>query len=85
MKNFLTEFVGTFFLVLTIGLTAASGTPMAPLVIGQCVDASSYQIDYGSCTSGRPRAGTWSPALGVHAHERYHDFSSVGRRTAMGP
>ena len=34
VKNYLTEFVGTFFLVLTIGLAAASGTPMAPLVIG---------------------------------------------------
>jgi len=34
LKNYLTEFVGTFFLVLTIGLTSAEGTPFAPLAIG---------------------------------------------------
>ncbi len=85
MKTYLTEFVGTLFLVLAIGFTAVSGTAMAPLVIGQCVDTSSYKIDYGPCTSGRPRAGKWSPELGVHAHEWYHDVSAFGRRTAMGP
>jgi aquaporin Z len=34
MRNYLTEFVGTFFLVLTIGLTVLNGTPFAPLAIG---------------------------------------------------
>ena len=34
MKNYVTEFIGTFFLVLTIGLTVIGGTPMAPLAIG---------------------------------------------------
>ncbi|MEO5989649.1 MAG: aquaporin [Candidatus Eisenbacteria bacterium] len=34
MKNYLTEFIGTFFLVLTVGLTVTSGTPLAPLAIG---------------------------------------------------
>ena len=34
MKKSLTEFIGTFFLVLTIGLTVLNGTPMAPLAIG---------------------------------------------------
>lgn len=34
MKNYLTEFIGTFFLVLTIGLTVLDGTPLAPLAIG---------------------------------------------------
>ena len=43
MKNYLTEFVGTFFLVLTIGLAAASGTPMAPLAIGSVLmEGSSF-------------------------------------------
>ena len=37
VKNYLTEFVGTFFLVLTIGLTTVSGTPMAPLAIGSVI------------------------------------------------
>src|SRR5882762_6696312 len=34
MKNYVTEFIGTFFLVLTIGLTVIGGTPLAPLAIG---------------------------------------------------
>lgn len=34
MRNYLTEFIGTFFLVLTIGLTVLGGTPLAPLAIG---------------------------------------------------
>lgn len=34
MRVYLTEFIGTFFLVLTIGLTVLSGSPMAPLAIG---------------------------------------------------
>jgi aquaporin Z len=34
MKNYATEFIGTFFLVFTIGLSVLSGSPMAPLAIG---------------------------------------------------
>jgi aquaporin Z len=34
MKNLVTEFIGTFFLVLTIGLTVAAGSQFAPLAIG---------------------------------------------------
>jgi aquaporin Z len=34
MRKYLTEFIGTFFLVLTIGMTGFSGTKMAPLAIG---------------------------------------------------
>jgi aquaporin Z len=34
MHKYLTEFIGTFFLVLTIGLTVISGTEFAPLAIG---------------------------------------------------
>lgn len=34
MRAYLTEFIGTFFLVLTIGLTVLGGTPFAPLAIG---------------------------------------------------
>lgn len=29
-----TEFIGTYFFILTIGLTVVSGTPLAPLAIG---------------------------------------------------
>lgn len=34
MRNYLTEFIGTFFLVLTIGLSVTSGTPFAAIAIG---------------------------------------------------
>jgi aquaporin Z len=34
MRKYITEFIGTFFLVLTIGLTVASGSPLAPIAIG---------------------------------------------------
>ncbi len=34
MAKYLTEFLGTFFLVLTIGLSSLRGSPMAPFAIG---------------------------------------------------
>src|SRR5688572_27986651 len=34
MRNYLTEFIGTFFLVLTIGLTVIPELPFAPIAIG---------------------------------------------------
>jgi aquaporin Z len=34
MRNYLTEAIGTFFLVLTVGLTTTQGVAMAPLAIG---------------------------------------------------
>ena len=34
MKKYLTEFIGTFFLVFTIGLAVLSGSALAPLAIG---------------------------------------------------
>jgi aquaporin Z len=34
MNKYLTELIGTFFLVFTIGLSVLGGTPMAPLAIG---------------------------------------------------
>ena len=34
MKNALTEFIGTYFLVLIIGMVVTAGLPMAPIAIG---------------------------------------------------
>jgi aquaporin Z len=34
MKKYIVEFIGTFFLVLTVGLAVHSGSPIAPLAIG---------------------------------------------------
>jgi len=42
MRNYVTECIGTFFLVLTIGLTSASGTPLAPLAIGAALMVMVY-------------------------------------------
>jgi aquaporin Z len=42
MRNYLTEFIGTFFLVFTIGLVVHSGTPLAPLAIGAALMVMVY-------------------------------------------
>ena len=42
MSRYVTEFVGTFFLVLTIGLTVLNGTTMAPIAIGSVLMAMVY-------------------------------------------
>lgn len=42
MRHYLTEFIGTFFLVLTIGLTVIDGTPLAPLAIGSALMVMVY-------------------------------------------
>lgn len=34
MRRYITEFIGTFFLVLTIGATVLTKTPLAPVAIG---------------------------------------------------
>lgn len=42
MKQYLTELIGTFFLVLTFGLTTIDGTPLAPLAIGSALMVMVY-------------------------------------------
>ena len=42
MRNYLTEFIGTFFLVLTVGLTVVNEVSMAPLAIGSCLMVMVY-------------------------------------------
>src|SRR5437868_10454780 len=42
MNKYLTELIGTFFLVLTIGLSVLGGTPMAPLAIGSVLMVMVY-------------------------------------------
>jgi aquaporin Z len=34
MKKYLVEFIGTFFLVFTVGMTVRGGAPLAPIAIG---------------------------------------------------
>jgi aquaporin Z len=56
MKNYLTEFIGTFFLVLTVGLTAVNGTPLAPLAIGASLMVMVYM-------GGHISGGHYNPAV----------------------
>jgi len=42
VRLYLTEFIGTFFLVLTIGLMVTAGSPLAPLAIGAALMVMVY-------------------------------------------
>lgn len=56
MKNYLTEFVGAFFLVLTIGLCVIGGTDFAPLAIGSALMVMVYM-------GGHISGGHYNPTL----------------------
>jgi aquaporin Z len=56
MNKYVTEFLGTFFLVLTIGLTVLGGTPMAPLAIGASLMVMVYM-------GGHVSGGHYNPAV----------------------
>ena len=58
MRNYATEFVGTFFLVLTIGLTALAGAPLAPLAIGAALMVMVYM-------GGHVSGGHYNPAVSL--------------------
>ena len=60
MKNYLTEFVGTFFLVLTIGLTVMQGSQFAPLAIGSSLMIMVY-------AGGHVSGGHYNPAVSLAA------------------
>jgi aquaporin Z len=56
MRKLLTEFIGTFFLVLTICLTVAQNVPMAPLAIGASLMIMVYM-------GGHVSGGHYNPAV----------------------
>ena len=58
MRNYLTELIGTFFLVLTIGLTVLGGTPLAPLAIGASLMVMVYM-------GGHVSGGHFNPAVSL--------------------
>lgn len=58
MRNYLTEFIGTFFLCLTIGLTVLGGTPLAPLAIGASLMVMVYM-------GGHVSGGHYNPAVSL--------------------
>lgn len=63
MKNYLTEFVGTFFLVFTIGLTVGQGSQFAPLAIGASLMVMVY-------AGGHVSGGHYNPAVSLAAMMR---------------
>jgi aquaporin Z len=58
MVKYLTEFIGTLFLVLTIGLTVIGGSPMAPLAIGASLMIMVYM-------GGHISGGHYNPAVSL--------------------
>lgn len=60
MKNYVTEFIGTFFLVLTIGLTVMQGSQFAPLAIGASLMIMVY-------AGGHVSGGHYNPAVSLAA------------------
>jgi aquaporin Z len=58
MNKYVTEFLGTFFLVLTIGLCVLGRTPMAPLAIGAVLMVMVYM-------GGHVSGGHYNPAVSL--------------------
>jgi aquaporin Z len=63
MAKLLTELIGTFFLVLTVGLTVTAGSPMAPLAIGCALMIMVYM-------GGHISGGHYNPAVSLAVHLR---------------
>jgi aquaporin Z len=58
MRNYVTEAIGTFFLVLTVGLTVSQSVPMAPLAIGASLMIMVYM-------GGHISGGHYNPAVSL--------------------
>jgi aquaporin Z len=63
MKKYLVEFIGTFFLVFTVGMAVRSGAPLAPLAIGASL---MVMIFAGGHVSG----GHFNPAVTLAVYLR---------------
>jgi aquaporin Z len=63
MRKYLTEFVGTTFFVLTIGLVVTVANPMAPLVIGSVLMVIVYM-------GGHVSGGHYNPAVTLAVYLR---------------
>jgi len=63
MKKYIVEFIGTFFLVFTVGMAVRSGAPLAPLAIGA---ALMVMIFAGGHVSG----GHFNPAVTLAVYLR---------------
>jgi len=60
MRKYVTEFIGTFFLVLSIGLSVMSGTMLAPIAIGATLMVMVYM-------GGHVSGAHYNPAVSLAA------------------
>jgi aquaporin Z len=72
-RKLVVEFIGTFFLVLTVGASVRSGTALAPLAIGAALVVMVY-------AGGHISGGHYNPAVTVAALVR----GRIGVREALG-
>jgi aquaporin Z len=63
MRRYLTEFLGTLFFVMTIGLVVTPGNPLAPLIIGSALMVVVYM-------GGHISGGHYNPAVSLAAFLR---------------
>lgn len=63
MKSYLTEFIGTFFLVFTIGLSVTQQLPLAPLAIGSVLMVMVYM-------GGHISGAHYNPAITIAVYLR---------------
>lgn len=81
MNKYITELIGTFFLVLTIGLVFVSGSPFAPLAVGSVLTALVYMGGPISDAHYNPAAtlGFWMRgAMETGDVAKYMGFQIVG-------
>ncbi|MGH7579049.1 MAG: MIP/aquaporin family protein [Gemmatimonadales bacterium] len=72
MRAYLTEFIGIYFLVLTVGLTVLGGTPFAPLAIGASLMIMVYM-------GGHISGAHYNPAVSIAcAMRKKLPWSEVG-------
>jgi aquaporin Z len=72
-RKLVVEFIGTFFLVVTVGASVRSGTALAPLAIGAALMVMVY-------AGGHISGGHYNPAVTVAALVR----GRIGAREALG-
>ena len=81
MHKYITELIGTFFLVLTIGLVVGIGSPFAPLVIGSVLMVMVYMGGHISGAHYNPAAtiGIWMRgAIETEEVAKYIGFQLIG-------
>ena len=77
MNRYLTEFVGTFYLVFTIGCAVIVGTPMAPLAIGAALMVMVYMGGHVSGAHYNPAVSLGLVLRGSFAASEYAAYAAA--------